>query len=318
MTPIDSGHDELRDLLTDAVADVEPEYRLDTIKSRTQRPHRRRGWYLTGGAILAAASVVTAVNLAQDDGKDRNNGPAGPAARHTAALYFVGDSPAGPRLYREFQQVSGGPVADLAAITQEHGPTDPDYSTLWPVDLFTSVEVRGDVIEIGLGEWTGPDYDLSQDLTHAMVQQIVYTAQAATGEQLPVQFVRDGQPAADVGGIRVGDEPIPRDPQNDILALVNISDPVEGTTVSGSFTATGRANSFEATVPWQITTEQGVAKEGFATAAGTGSRLYEWETTVDVSDLEPGHYTFVAMTSDPSGGAEGSGPFTDTRTIIIE
>ena len=42
-------------------------------------------------------------------------------------------------------------------------------------------------------------------------------------------------------------------------------------------------------------------------------RLYAWETTVDVSDLAPGHYTFEAMTSDPSGG-EGPGPFTDTRT----
>ena len=38
---------------------------------------------------------------------------------------------------------------------------------------------------------------------------------------------------------------------------------------------------------------------------------------IDVSDLAPGTYTFVAMTDDPSGG-EGLGPFTDTRTIIVE
>ena len=36
-----------------------------------------------------------------------------------------------------------------------------------------------------------------------------------------------------------------------------------------------------------------------------------------MSDLTPGTYTFVAMTDDPSGG-EGLGPFTDTRTIIVE
>ena len=89
--------------------------------------------------------------------------------------------------------------------------------------------------------------------------------------------------------------------------------------MKGSFVARGRANSFEATVPWQIRrgTDEPVA-EGFATAEGTGDRLYRWETEVDVSDLAAGTYTFVAMTDDPSGGTEGFGPFTDTRTIIVE
>ncbi len=94
--------DDLRDLLTDAVSDVEPAYRLDTIKARTHRP-ARRGWYAVGGAVLAAAAVVTAVNLGQDDGRRRDNAPPATDAEHTAALYFVGDTPAGPRLYREFQ-----------------------------------------------------------------------------------------------------------------------------------------------------------------------------------------------------------------------
>ena len=68
--------DDLRDLLTDSVADVEPAYRLDTIKARTHRP-ARRGWYAVGGAVLAAAAVVAAVNLGQDDGRRRDNAPAG-------------------------------------------------------------------------------------------------------------------------------------------------------------------------------------------------------------------------------------------------
>jgi hypothetical protein len=58
-------------------------------------------------------------------------------------------------------------------------------------------------------------------------------------------------------------------------------------------------------------------KEGLATALGWGDRLYEWETEVDLTGIEPGEYTFVAMTSDPSGGAEGAGPSADTRTIVV-
>jgi hypothetical protein len=307
--------DDLRDLLTDAVADVEPAYRLDVIKARTSRPPRRRGWYAAGGAILAAAAVVTAVSVVNDDGRPRREAPAS-NGEHAVALYFVGDTPAGPRLYREFQRVSGGPLAALEAITVEHGPEDPDYTTLWPADLFTSVAVRDDVIEIGLGEWTGPTYRLAPGVHRALLQQVVYTAQAATGEALPVQFTKDGRPTGDPfrGS---GDGVIEREPQNDILALVSISDPAEGTVVRGSFVAQGRANSFEGTVRWQIRTDEGVVKEGFATAAGSIDRLYEWKTRVDVSDLPSGHYTFVARTDDPSGG-EGRGPFTDTRTIIVD
>ena len=47
-------------------------------------------------------------------------------------------------------------------------------------------------------------------------------------------------------------------------------------------------------------------------------KLYPWETAVDVSGLAPGTYTFVALTDDPSGGAEGAGPTYDTRTIVVE
>ena len=37
-----------------------------------------------------------------------------------------------------------------------------------------------------------------------------------------------------------------------------------------------------------------------------------------MSTLEPGTYTFVAMTADASGGTEGPGPYVDTRTIVVE
>ena len=41
-------------------------------------------------------------------------------------------------------------------------------------------------------------------------------------------------------------------------------------------------------------------------------KLYPWQTSVDVSGLAPGDYTFVAMTDDPSGG-EGAARPVDTR-----
>ena len=58
--------------------------------------------------------------------------------------------------------------------------------------------------------------------------------------------------------------------------------------------------------------------KGFATADGWMDKLYPWTTQVNVSKLAPGTYTFVAMTYDPSGGAEGAGPTEDTKTIIVK
>jgi hypothetical protein len=40
------------------------------------------------------------------------------------------------------------------------------------------------------------------------------------------------------------------------------------------------------------------------------THLVEWETEpIDVSDLDPGQYLFVATTDD--------GRFTDTRTVVV-
>jgi immunoglobulin-like protein involved in spore germination len=299
--------DDLRELLTDAVEDVEPAYRLDAIKARTSRPSRRRGWYAVGGAVLAAAAVVTAVSVVTDDDRPRREPPIAEGQRITAGLYFVGETPQGPRLYREFHQIEEGPLAAIRAITTAGGPQDPDYTTDWPKGSFERVEVTGNAIDVELG----PEAPRLREVGRLGVQQVLYTLQAATREQLPVRFTEDGQT---VDGV------YERAPQNDVLAQVSISDPAEGLHVTESFVARGRANSFEANVPWEITDASGdVVMDGFVTAAGFGDHLYKWETDpIDVSQLEPGRYTFVASTDDPSGGAEGFGPFTDTRTIIVD
>ncbi len=108
-------------------------------------------------------------------------------------------------------------------------------------------------------------------------------------------------------------------PELDVLAHVNLTTPEDGATVSGSFTAEGRASSFEATVPWEIRDSGGrVVQRGFTTAEGWIDKLYPFTAEVDVSGLAPGTYVFAALTDDPSGGAEGNGPTEDTKTIVVE
>lgn len=100
--------------------------------------------------------------------------------------------------------------------------------------------------------------------------------------------------------------------------LITLAEPAEGAEVSGSFTASGKANSPEANVLWEIRDDSGEAVlDGFVTAEGWMDKLYPWTTDIDVSSLEPGAYVFVAMTDDPSGG-EGEPPQEVGAAIVVQ
>ncbi len=237
----------------------------------------------------------------------------------------MGDTPRGPRLYREFHKSTGTTPLDAAlADATSVQPLDPDYRTDWPAGIVASTAFDGvgsdGLIQITLADESVHDRPagMSQAEAQIAVEQLIYTAQAAVQARAPVQFLLGENPIDQVLGVPTS-EPLAEGKWSDVLSLVSVTSPEEGATVSGSFTADGVANSFEATVPWQIKQGDEVVATGFSTAEGSmGNKLYPWTTEVDVSDLAPGTYTFVAMTDDPSGGAEGSGPFTDTRTIVIE
>jgi len=141
--------------------------------------------------------------------------------------------------------------------------------------------------------------------------------QGALQRRGPVQGVGGpGGPAGPMFGIDT-DGGVANADQLDVLALVSVTSPESGAEVSGTFTASGVASSFEATVPWEVRDSSGtVVLDGFSTAEGWMDRLYPWQSEVDVSGLAPGEYTFAAMTDDPSGG-EGPGPFEDTKVISV-
>ena len=159
---------------------------------------------------------------------------------------------------------------------------------------------------------------MSRKQARLAVQALVYTVQGALQSRAPVQVVGEpGGPGVPMFGIDT-DGGVANADQLDVLSLVSVTSPESGAEVSGTFTANGVASSFEATVPWEVRDSSGaVVLDGFSTAEGWMDRLYPWEGEVDVSGLAPGEYTFAAMTDDPSGGAEGPGPFEDTKVISV-
>lgn len=242
-----------------------------------------------------------------------------PAGQVTVPVYFVGDTPQGPRLFREFRQVeSDNPLEEAAALMTAGDALDADYRTAYPSGSFASIEYAADGFRVELADdaWTTPADLAASDEATLAVQQLVYTLQGVQQERVPVTVVLDDAPTT-LFGVDTADG-VAAAPQLDVMSLVNVTEPEEGATVSGTITASGVASSFEATVPWEVRQGDEVVLDGFATAEGWMDKLYPWEAEVDLSGLAPGEYTFVAMTDDPSGGAEGAGPDVDSKTIVVE
>ena len=123
----------LSDLLHDVVDGVDPADRLAEIRARTasSRTRTARRWYAAGGAALATAAAVTAFAVVSPDSPDRA-GPATPTTdTQLVAVYFIGDTPDGPRLYREFDRVPAGDPLQGALGRIQQPPADPDYRTAW-------------------------------------------------------------------------------------------------------------------------------------------------------------------------------------------
>ena len=264
-----------------------------------------------------APSSSTPAEPSPSSGEPSPSDTGGPA-RVAAPIYFVGDTPQGPRLFREFQQVEADNPADEAlAILSGGAADDPDYGSLLPggqlrlaaYDELASVTVPEEARDRP-GDMSSKDVKLA-------VQQVVYTVQGVLQKRIPVGFVTEDGDSTTFLGLSTPTGGFQAAAQNNVLALVNVTQPQENSEPGATFMASGVANSFEATVPWQVLDANGnKVLDGFATAEGWGDHLYPWESEVDASGLAPGTYTFVAMTDDPSGG-EGGGPTEDTKTFTL-
>jgi hypothetical protein len=252
------------------------------------------------------------------DGDDPSGTPtATPSGTSAVPVYFVGDTPQGARLFREFQSSTEEPLK--AALKAVDGGTalDADYRTLWPGGTVASVSIDDDEIEVDLNgdAFTEAPDGMTRADANLAIQQMVYSLQAASQTTLPVQFDRDNGPDR-LFGIDVS-QPVERGDWLDVLAMVNVTTPAEGAVVTGdTLEASGVGSSFEATIPWRMMQGDKVVLENSAMADGWMDKLCPWEVSIDISELAPGEYVFVAATDDPSEG-EGGGPTEDTKNFTV-
>jgi len=353
-------NDDLGRLLNDAVSDIEPRSGIQAIRSRTSAKESvmttTRNWIFGAfGAAVATAAVIGGVVLATnndpaaddppisttpsndvtnlpsedptDDSTDAPTDPATtepPASGSAVPVYYVGDTPQGPRLYREFQTGSGDKATAAANLAVSGTPLDPDYRSPWPEGTSVdSVSSNGDFITVDVeGDVHDRPSGMSQEDAALAIEQVIFTVQGAVGQgRLPVQFMLNGSRTDQVLG-QPASEPLANGPVLATLAHVNITTPAEGEVVNrDTMEVSGVANSFEANVVIRLQRYEGthIALEDFITAEGCcEEKLFPFSKSVDISNVEPGKYILMASTDDPSGGQEGFGPHTDSKIITIK
>lgn len=341
----DSPRDEeLRHLLDDAVSDVHAEDGPEAIRARARRRSGHRWVPVTLTAAAATVLVIAgAAWLAQQQRvqppaagpSQEPTGQASPSAEPSdqpsdqpteeptsepvpprtaeVAVYYLGETAAGTRLFSETHRVPGATASDVQVAVEEvlvEQPLDPDYVNVFR-DLgvsATATNVEG-AVTLDLSAPLSRPADMDDQRAQLALQSLVWTA---TGpDARTVTFTVGGAKAYEVLGLDTA-QPLRRASADSVLAPVSITSPDHGDVVGTTFEVTGRAAAFEANVQWELMQGDRVVRNGFTTAEECCT-LAPYSFTVKA---KPGDYTLVVHDEDVSGG-EGNGENRDTKQITV-
>ena len=335
--PLSPEERSLQALLQEAAAHVEPADRLGELRRRTMSGRRSapRRWLPIVGMAGAATAVVVGASVVIGNLGLPQEAPAAQRPQTGVAaptvpvpVYYLADTNDGTRLFREFTKVPSSPddavSSALSRLTADVGPDDPDYRTAWPKGAFAGAEVVSDRIRIDLtaAGITKPA-GVSSANAELGIQQAVYTAEAALGASLPVEFQYDGAPATTVLGEKVP-SPVERDRRYAVTAPINISDPAEGISASKVLNARGIAAASVTAIRWRLVSldDGDAALRGRTSAIGPpdstdSTAIPTWETgAIDISSLPAGTYEFIVSGIRKAKDAPAI-RFRDDRTVVI-
>jgi hypothetical protein len=241
-----------------------------------------------------------------------------PSAQRALPLYYVTDTPAGPRLAREFRRLASGAdpaaagSAAVAALLAVPEGTVPGHRNPWPAGaaLHAPVTHADGVVTVDL---TGRAAEAAPADPILAVQQLVYTVTGALGTADPVRLLVDGAqvPRLWRDGVDTSVTVARADPLG-VRVLVGIDEPAQGAAVPSPVRVAGEAAVFEATLHWEVRRGGEVVRSGTASTA-EGQRFSPYAFSVA---LPPGDYEVRVAEDDPSDGA-GRPVMTDTRRVTV-
>ncbi|GGF31732.1 hypothetical protein GCM10011519_01350 [Marmoricola endophyticus] len=238
-------------------------------------------------------------------------------------VYFLGASAAGQRLFRTSQRYEApadtatsveGRLQAAVAGAVAGDSTDSSRTSAFPDETQAKVTRENGDVTVDL---TGTDLEASGDsgtpeAGALALQSVVWTVDAVLGEDTPVTFTVGGAAVDSVLGADTSTA-VTKGDELSTLGLVQVDSPGPDA-VSSPFTVSGRAAANEAALTWRLESQDGsVVQQGTATTQECCTfSPYTFEVTAP-----PGRYTLSVSDGDASGGGEGGGPTTDSRTVTV-
>lgn len=238
-----------------------------------------------------------------------------PGERKTAAIYFVGDTAQGFRLYREFRKVPVelGSTTALASlkfiVAQGTKASDRDYTNLWGNgSVINSITQTGSVAMVDI---TIASLNVGAESEMRAIDQLVWSLTANDKTVKSVKFISSGKPLETFAGHVDATGTFSRQPTYEVLAPIWVTTPAA--VVSGPVSMTGTACTFEAGVAWTLTKSGSVVKQGSTTAAQACPVRSAWK--VSLGTLSPGKYVFTAI---DYSAKDGSVTQQDSKTFTVK
>lgn len=226
--------------------------------------------------------------------------PSASVPTKSVALYYIGKSEEGFRLYREFRLIPMSEEIGLASlrylVKRPSRAIDWDYINLWGNDsVVNSVKYSGDTANVDL--LVAP-LNVGAEAEMRAIDQLVWTLTANHPTTKFVTFTSGGKQFESFAGHVDAHQKFSREPAYEVLAPVWVNQVAK--ILTNPVTMRGTACTFEAGLHWQLTRNGEMIREGSAIASGACPVRGAW--TVDLGVLRAGDYMFVAQDVSPKDG----------------
>jgi spore germination protein GerM len=242
--------------------------------------------------------------------------PSSPAATHPVTIYYVGKLKDPQQLlYRETVMrpppAGNAFIGDAVTAMLSTAPDDPDYTSYWPGGTtLLGATIHNEttaVIDLSAEAANGP-----AEYADISLQQLLYTIKAAWPQIDAVELHIAGKTVDNLWGTPIT-QPVQAKQPFEVFAHVWILYPKDHATVPSVVTFGGDADTFEATVNWDIRTgaDQIVAHGSTLATAGNGQQG-TWSVT---KTLQPGTYTIHAY---EISAKDGSITYDDDKVVTVQ
>lgn len=232
-------------------------------------------------------------------------------AKMTLAMYYVGDTNNGLRLYREFRSIMSTDDIGLNSlqtlVRKKHHPLDKNYSNLWGNgSVINYIRYSGSkaIVDIAV-----VPLNVGAEAEMRAVGQLVWTLTTNHPSTSTVRFTSRGKAFESFAGHVDARHAFSRELPYEVLAPVWVDQ--LASVLTSPVTMRGAACTFEAGVHWQLFRNGGLVRENHVLASGACPVRGGW--SVNLEQLKAGNYRFVAQdisAKDGSVDQEDSKEFT--------